>query len=121
MASLLLQIFCLISLLPFLVLKSGCSLKNLSCLMSSLYHDDELFSVGSVLRKPTDLSFFCLFFFRLGAVMCMGVTAGAYILTLFAVSCTPWYHQHDYLFIYFRGYPIGLLRSGDLLVFSIHW
>lgn len=26
-------------------------------------------------------------FFRLGAVMCMGVTAGAYILTLFAV-CT---------------------------------
>jgi hypothetical protein len=28
-----------------------------------------------------------LYFFRLGAVMCMGVTAGAYILTLFAV-CT---------------------------------
>lgn len=27
-------------------------------------------------------------FFRLGAVMCMGVTAGAYILTLFAV-CNP--------------------------------
>jgi len=24
-------------------------------------------------------------FYRLGAVMCMGVTAGAYILTLFAV------------------------------------
>ena len=24
-------------------------------------------------------------YFRLGAVMCMGVTAGAYILTLFAV------------------------------------
>lgn len=29
------------------------------------------------------------FLFRLGAVMCMGVTAGAYILTLFAVSCIP--------------------------------
>lgn len=26
-----------------------------------------------------------IFFCRLGAVMCMGVTAGAYILTLFAV------------------------------------
>lgn len=26
---------------------------------------------------------------RLGAVMCLGVTAGAYILTLFAVSCSP--------------------------------
>lgn len=26
---------------------------------------------------------------RLGAVMCFGVTAGAYIVTLFAVSCSP--------------------------------
>lgn len=29
------------------------------------------------------------FYYRLGAVMCMGVTAGAYILTLFAV-CSSW-------------------------------
>lgn len=28
--------------------------------------------------------------YRLGEVMCMGVTAGAYILTLFAVSCNSW-------------------------------
>ena len=31
---------------------------------------------------------------RLGAVMCLGVTAGAYILTLFAVSCPPWHGTH---------------------------
>lgn len=30
-----------------------------------------------------------LYIFRLGAVMCLGVTAGAYILTLFAVSHSP--------------------------------
>jgi len=31
---------------------------------------------------------------RLGAVMCLGVTAGAYILTLFAVSSHPWHDIH---------------------------
>lgn len=31
------------------------------------------------------LSYYIILYFRLGAVMCMGVTAGAYILTLFAV------------------------------------
>lgn len=31
---------------------------------------------------------------RVGAVMCLGVTAGAYILTLFAVSCCPWHSAH---------------------------
>jgi hypothetical protein len=33
---------------------------------------------------------------RLDAVMCMGVTAGAYILTLFAV-CFPWHSSHGLL------------------------
>lgn len=32
-----------------------------------------------------------IFYSRLGSVMCMGVTAGAYILTLFAVSLCGWY------------------------------
>ena len=39
--------------------------------------------------------------FRLGAVMCMGVTAGAYILTLFAVGFNFWnsviYFWSDFL------------------------
>jgi hypothetical protein len=38
-----------------------------------------------------------LFFFRLDAVMCMGVTAGAYILTLFAVCFHLWHGSHDFL------------------------
>lgn len=37
---------------------------------------------------------------RLSAVMCMGVTAGAYILTLFAVSSLFVYHARDFYFIY---------------------
>jgi hypothetical protein len=31
---------------------------------------------------------------RLGAVMCLGVTAGAYILTLFAVSFSTWHSAY---------------------------
>ena len=47
---------------------------------------------------PLTLSFFFCFYRRLGAVMCMGVTAGAYILTLFAVSQLPWHSIENFHF-----------------------
>ncbi|MBA0594181.1 hypothetical protein Gorai_011096, partial [Gossypium raimondii] len=43
-------------------------------------------------------------FFGLGAVMCMGVTAGAYILTLFAVSQVA-RHMQNFSFFPFPHFP----------------
>ncbi|KAF7830479.1 Pollen-specific protein SF21 [Senna tora] len=53
--------------------------------------DDPVLSVDDLADQIAEV----LNFFGLTAVMCMGVTAGAYILTLFAVSClTMKYRQH---------------------------
>lgn len=41
-----------------------------------------------LLLKKDEVKKYDVLSFRLGAVMCMGVTAGAYILTVFAVSCS---------------------------------
>lgn len=56
------------------------------------------------------------FFFvlsRLGAVMCMGVTAGAYILTLFAVCFIPFHDLHGLISIASK----FVFNPWDLLVF----
>ncbi|KAF5936105.1 hypothetical protein HYC85_027234 [Camellia sinensis] len=45
-------------------------------------HDDPLLSVDDLADQIAEV----LDYFGLGAVMCMGVTAGAYILTLFAIK-----------------------------------
>ncbi|KAG6772619.1 hypothetical protein POTOM_024036 [Populus tomentosa] len=55
--------------------------------------DDPLLSVDDLADQIADV----LNYFGLDAVMCMGVTAGAYILTLFAVCFPPWRGSHDFL------------------------
>ena len=52
---------------------------------------------NNISNPPFFLVVTFLFFFRLDAVMCMGVTAGAYILTLFAVCFPPWRGSQDFL------------------------
>lgn len=47
-------------------------------------HDDPVLSVDELADQVAEV----LDYFGLGAVMCMGVTAGAYILTLFAIKYT---------------------------------
>lgn len=53
-----------------------------------VFHFNHVLMSFSLMRFCTLPSSDCtnISFFRLGAVMCMGVTAGAYILSLFAVS-----------------------------------
>jgi hypothetical protein len=51
-----------------------------------------LLTIFSAYRRPLMLSLFIFCPCSLGSVMCLGVTAGAYVLTLFAVSVN--YHEH---------------------------